>query len=51
MVGLSPSASVQWSCVEQRGGVHCQRWLTADPIDRLLVDPASIVAPFDVEKY
>ena len=50
-MGLSPSASVWWSSVEQTAGVQYQRWLTADPIDRLLLDPATIIAPFDVARY
>ena len=28
-----------------------QKWLTADPIDRLLLDPATVTAPFDSFRY
>ena len=37
--------------MEQTAGAQYQRWLTADPIDRLLLDPATIIAPFDVARY
>ena len=34
LVGLSPSAGVWWSSVEQTASSAYQRWLTADPVDR-----------------
>ena len=51
LVGLSPTASTWWATVEQSAGVQYQRWLVADPIDRLLLDPSTVVAPFDGFRY
>ena len=49
--GLSPSAVVWWSSVEKSAGQQYQRWLTADPVDRLLLDPATVRADFDLSKF
>ena len=46
-VGLSPTAASWWSSVEMAAGIQYQKWLTADPIDRLLLDPATVTASFD----
>ena len=43
--------STWWATVEQSAGVQYQRWLVADPIDRLLLDPSTVVAPFDGFRY
>ena len=50
-VGLSPTAASWWSSVEMAAGIQYQKWLTADPIDRLLLDPATVTAPFDSLRY
>ena len=49
--GLSPSATVWWASVEQAANFQYQRWLLADPLDRLLLDPATVVATFDAGRY
>ena len=49
--GLSPSAVEWWSSVERSAGQQYQRWLVADPVDRLLLDPATVVADFDLAKF
>ena len=51
LVGLSPSAGVWWSAVEQAANYQYQRWLTADPLDRLMLDPSSVIASFDKSRY
>ena len=49
--GLSHSATVWWSCVEQAANFQYQRWLRADPLDRLLLDPSTVIASFDAHRY
>ena len=49
--GLSPSADVWFTCVEDAAAQGYARWLTADPLGRISIDPASIVAPFDVSRF
>ena len=49
--GLSPTAMTWWSSVEQAASIRYQRWLTADTLDRLLLDPTTAVASFDAVKY
>ena len=51
LVGLSPSASVWWSLVEAAATMQYQRWLVADPLDRLLLDPSGVYADFSAAKY
>ena len=52
VAGLSPSAVVWWQSVEQAASKHYQRWLIADPLDRLSLDPSGVIAAFDDEvKY
>ena len=51
MVGLSPSASVWWSVVESAATTQYQRWLVADPLDRLLLDPSGVYAGFNLARY
>ena len=50
-VGLSPTASVWWSSVERAADAEYQRWLIADPLDRLLLDPGSVRADFDLKRF
>ena len=50
-LGLSPTSSVWWGSVERAAGMQYQRWLTADPVDRLLLDPTTVVADFDLARY
>ena len=50
-VGISPSSDQWWSAIERTAGQQYQRWLIADPVDRLLLDPATVVAVFDQHKY
>ena len=49
--GLSPSAVVWWQSVEQAASKHYQRWLIADPLDRLSLDPSAVIAAFNEVKY
>ena len=49
--GLSPTAVQWWSNVEQVANLQYQRWLVADPLDRLLLDPATVIASFDPVRY
>ena len=51
LVGLSPSASVWWSKVEGAATAQYQRWLIADPLDRLLLDPTGVRAEFSIARY
>ena len=51
LVGLSPSAVVWWTSIEQAAGYQYQRWLRADPLDRLMLDPSTVLAVFDVARY
>ncbi|OLP92179.1 putative transposon protein [Symbiodinium microadriaticum] len=49
--GLSPSASVWFGSVESAANASYQRWLTADPLERLAMDPSTVVANYDMFKY
>ena len=49
--GLSPSAVDWWQAVELAATRHYQRWLIADPLDRLSLDPSGVVAVFDEAKF
>ena len=51
LVGLSPSAGVWWQGVEGPVNIAYQRWLVADPLGRLAVDPASVKGEFDEYLY
>ena len=51
LVGLSPSASVWWLAVESAAQSQYQRWLRADPLDRLLLDPSGVYADFSMDRY
>ena len=50
-VGLSPSADTWWHAVEQAATRYYQKWLIADPLDRLSLDPRGVIAVFDEVKY
>ena len=50
-VGISPSADAWWGSVERASTLQYQKWIVADPVDRLILDPALVVADFDVSKY
>ena len=49
--GISPSSHVWWGSVERASTQQYQRWIVADPVDRLVLDPAGVVADFDPAKY
>ena len=49
--GLSPSALVWYQAVEMAATKCYQRWLVADPLDRLSLDPGGVVAVFDEVKF
>ena len=49
--GLSPSADIWFSSVEDAASQGYSRWLTADPLGRVGLDPASIVASFDQVRF
>ena len=49
--GLSPSAVDWWQAVELAANRHYQRWIVADPLDRLSLDPSGVIAIFDEVKY
>ena len=51
LVGLSPSAWSWWASVEMAANHQYQRWLVADPLDRLMLDPSTAVASYDRMKY
>ena len=51
MVGLSPSAGVWWQGVEGPATAAYKRWLVADPLGRLSLDPSSVVGEFDGHLY
>ena len=48
--GISPSSDLWWSAVEGTAGQQHQRWLITDPVDLLLLDPATVAAMFDPHK-
>ena len=49
--GLSPSAVEWWQAVEVAASKHYQRWLIADPLDRLSLDPRGVIAIFDEGRF
>ena len=49
--GLSPSADVWFQAVELAANQGYARWLVADPLGRLAIDPGSVVASFDHQKF
>ena len=49
--GISPSSHVWWGSVERASTQQYQRWKVADPVDRLVLDPAGVIADFDPAKY
>ena len=51
LVGLSPSADVWWQGVEGPATLAYRRWLVADPLGRLSIDPSSVVGEFDRHLY
>ena len=51
LIGLSPTAVNWWTNVERVANSQYQRWLVADPLDRLLLDPATVAASFDPVRY
>ena len=46
--GVSSTSVVWWTSVEQASTAQYQRWLIADPLDRLLLDPSTVVAHYDI---
>ena len=51
MVGLSTSASVWWDGVERPATAAYRRWLVADPLGRLSIDPSTVIGEFDRSLY
>ena len=51
MVGLSPSATVWWQGVEGPASRAYQKWLVANPLGRLSIDPSSVQGEFDRHLY
>ena len=51
MAGLSPSATVWWKGVEGPANAAYRRWLVADPLGRLSLDPSTVVGEFDRHLY
>ena len=51
LVGLSPSAAIWCASMEQAANYQYQRWLVADPLDRLTLDPMTVIAAVDMAKY
>ena len=49
--GLSPNAHEWFSAVESAATENYNKWLVADPVERLLLDPGSVVAVFDAYKF
>ena len=50
-MGLSPSAGVWWQGVEGLATEAYQRWLVADPLGRLGIDPSSVKGSFDEVRF
>ena len=50
-MGISPSSATWWMSVERASNQQYQRWLVADPVDRLLLDPSTVIAEFDLQRY
>ena len=51
MVGLSQSAGVWWQGVEGPATAAYKRWLVADPLGRLGIDPSTVKGDFDTHLY
>ncbi|CAE6948457.1 GIP [Symbiodinium sp. CCMP2592] len=51
LVGLSPSADVWWKGVEGPATMAYRRWLVADPLGRLGIDPSTVRGEFDPQLY
>ena len=51
MVGLSTSAGVWWQGVEGPATAAYRRWLVADPLGRLSIDPSTVKGDFDFRLY
>ena len=51
MVGLSTSAGVWWRGVEGPATEAYRRWLVADPLGRLSLDPSTVKGDFDNHLY
>ena len=49
--GLSPTADVWFTAVELAASQGYNKWLTADPLGRLALDPGSIVAVYDSVRF
>ena len=49
--GISPSSHEWWGSVERASTQQYQKWIIADPVDRLVLDPAGVVADFDGGKF
>ena len=49
--GLSPGAAEWYGRVESAAYDAYHKWLVADPLGRLAVDPSSVVAGFDVYRF
>ena len=49
--GLSPTADVWFTAVELAASQGYHKWLTADPLGRLALDPGSIVAAYDQVRF
>ena len=51
MVGLSTSATIWWQGVETPAMAAYRRWLAADPLGRLGLDPSTVQGEFDRVLY
>ena len=51
LVGLSPSATVWWRGGEGSATLAYQRWLVADPLGRLGLEPSNAAGEFDRHLY
>ena len=51
LVGLSPSADIWWQGVEGPATLAYRRWLVADPLGRLSIDPSSVAGEFNKHQY
>ena len=49
--GISPSSAIWWVSVERAATQQYQKCLVADPVDRLVLNPSTVVADFDLGKY
>ncbi|CAE7521159.1 RE2 [Symbiodinium sp. CCMP2592] len=51
LVGLSPNASTWWLGVEGPANEAYQKWLVADPLGRLAIDPSMVKGTFDAYAF